>query len=421
VTFSATSLYAENLIVNGEVNDLVALAVVEVSKPESERNMEMAIKAFKAAANKGSPFAIHSLGLIYVEGFGVEEDKEKAFSYFTLGAESLFPPSQNSLGNLYMDGYPDSARSFYNYRKAAKLYESAARNDHKHAQFNIGNAYRTGKGKAKDLLKAHSWFEKAADQGVPEAMYFLGVSYESGATGVRNESAAFYWYCRAASKSLEITQVLESRYSGLETCNEAIASGVKSADSSLIAKRLNQRQKESETGRNTDGQRATATRRSNANQERGESQLQKSFGKLFGFLGEFTAEVVTAAITGVIVYKIAKELDLEPQNFSSADYNRGRPRDIKSNDRAPGDFRSGIGQTITSGRCSCECVNGEIAALCLSSVDVKPICTGICPFVPPSVRPPHIPSVPLPGTSFCKDEQVYNYARKAYEWRRICT
>ena len=45
MTFSATSLCAENLIVNGEVNDLVALAVVEISKPESERNMEMAIKA----------------------------------------------------------------------------------------------------------------------------------------------------------------------------------------------------------------------------------------------------------------------------------------------------------------------------------------------------------------------------------------
>jgi hypothetical protein len=418
--FSITLWGEENLLINGEVNELVSFALLEISKPESERNTKVAIEAFEAAAIKGSATAMHSLGLIYAEGVGVKKDREKAFSFYSESAKSLFPPSQNDLANLYMDGYPDSARTFYNYRKAAKLYENAANSGYKYAQFNLGNAYRTGKGKAKDLIKAHSWFEKAAQQGVSEAMYFLGVSYESGAAGVKDEPTAFYWFCRAAKEDIQITLLLESRYSGSESCNEAIASNNGSADSSFIAQRLNKLQKDSEKKGLERRRKALASGEPTNVQERGESQLQSSFSPLFKFLGEVAVSVVTVAITAAIVYKISEELDLDTQSSYKPIQNDRRTGPLKFNNRASGDYRSGAGQAITSGKCSCECVNGKVEALCSSSAYLPAICTGVCPVVPPSVRPPDIYTVPLPGTSICRDEQVYNYDKQEYQWQKIC-
>jgi len=426
--FSTTLLGEDNPFNFAEVDDLVAFAVLEISKPESERNTETAIESFEAAANKGSPIAIHSLGLIYLEGIGVAKDKEKAFSYFSEGAKSLFPPSQNSLANLYMDGYPDPARTFFNYKKATKLYENAAMSGHKYAQFNIGDAYRTGKGKPKNLVEAHTWFEKAAEQGVQEAMYFLGVSYESGAAGTKNQPAAFHWFCRAAKENLKITQILESRYSGDESCEDAIASGTRSEGSSFIVQRLNERQKESASLRTSGERTAVAPGGLIATQKYEESQLQKSFGKFFNFLGEFTVEVVSAAIAGAIVYKIAEELDLDPAIFDGPENHKSmsrmdqeRPIEFKNfRYDAVRDYSDNTGAANSTKRCSCECVNGKMAALCPTSVDVAPICVGSCPpFIPAPNPYPILPSI-LPGTTLCRQEKVYSPAQRSYEWRQIC-
>ena len=45
--------------------------------------------------------------------------------------------------------------------------------------------------------------------------------------------------------------------------------------------------------------------------------------------------------------------------------------------------------------CRCTCVNGEVKALCSSSIDVPPICAPrVCPIVTPSVKPVAPPRVP---------------------------
>ena len=71
--------------------------------------------------------------------------------------------------------------------------------------------------------------------------------------------------------------------------------------------------------------------------------------------------------------------------------------------------------------CHCACVNGEVKALCASSLDVPPICAPrVCPIVTPSVKPIAPPRVPPVGTSKCKMKQVYNEKTKKYEWKSIC-
>lgn len=71
--------------------------------------------------------------------------------------------------------------------------------------------------------------------------------------------------------------------------------------------------------------------------------------------------------------------------------------------------------------CTCECVNGNVQPLCSSSIDLNPICAPrVCPLRTPSVEP--LPSLtpPPPGTSSCRDRQVYDDDAGRYVWRTVC-
>ncbi len=71
--------------------------------------------------------------------------------------------------------------------------------------------------------------------------------------------------------------------------------------------------------------------------------------------------------------------------------------------------------------CVCRCVNGEVRALCSSSIDVQPVCPPqVCQVTPPSVTPIQVPRVPPIGTKSCRQAQVLNPRTGQYEWREVC-
>lgn len=71
--------------------------------------------------------------------------------------------------------------------------------------------------------------------------------------------------------------------------------------------------------------------------------------------------------------------------------------------------------------CVCSCINGNVEAICQSSIDIQPICASrICPIMSPSLTPINLPRVPPIGTSSCHMAQVYDNATGNYVWRQIC-
>lgn len=71
--------------------------------------------------------------------------------------------------------------------------------------------------------------------------------------------------------------------------------------------------------------------------------------------------------------------------------------------------------------CECQCVNGQVRALCSSPLDIRPICSpAICPFVPPSIQPIATPMIPPIGTRSCRPAQVLNPFTGQYEWKTVC-
>ncbi len=76
---------------------------------------------------------------------------------------------------------------------------------------------------------------------------------------------------------------------------------------------------------------------------------------------------------------------------------------------------------VAAAACRCACVNGEMQALCSSSIDIEPICPPtVCAITPPSVAPIQVPRVPPIGTSDCSPQQIYNEYSRRYEWREVC-
>jgi hypothetical protein len=71
--------------------------------------------------------------------------------------------------------------------------------------------------------------------------------------------------------------------------------------------------------------------------------------------------------------------------------------------------------------CVCRCVDGEVQALCSSTVDLKPICASqVCSIVPSSIAPIQSPVVPPLGTSQCGQHQVLDPTTRRYEWQEVC-
>ena len=72
--------------------------------------------------------------------------------------------------------------------------------------------------------------------------------------------------------------------------------------------------------------------------------------------------------------------------------------------------------------CSCQCVNGELAAICTGNVNVQPTCAPrACPPAPASVSMAIQPvSSQGAGGSTCAPVQVLNPVSRQYELKVLC-
>jgi len=81
-------------------------------------NYSKAYGYFVKSAKKGFAPAQYNLGVMYLNGQGVEKDIQKAISYFMLASDLGYVNAQVQLGNLYFNGEEvpkdlDKALSFY--------------------------------------------------------------------------------------------------------------------------------------------------------------------------------------------------------------------------------------------------------------------------------------------------------------------
>jgi SEL1 protein len=87
-----------------------------------EQNFEKAGTWFHRGVAYGDPFAQYHLGLMYRDGLGVPQDGAKAGSFLQASAEQGYAPAQSALGVLFMDqGDIDTAGRYFELAASAGI------------------------------------------------------------------------------------------------------------------------------------------------------------------------------------------------------------------------------------------------------------------------------------------------------------
>jgi len=82
--------------------------------------------------------------------------------------------------------------------EARRWTERAAEGGERKAMHNLGIAYFSGSGGAKNSTMAAQWFRRAADLGLVDSQYNLAALYEQGLGVSKNNAEAYKWYLIAA-------------------------------------------------------------------------------------------------------------------------------------------------------------------------------------------------------------------------------
>jgi TPR repeat protein len=130
----------------------------------TKRFDEAAVWARKAA-DRGDGESQDRLGLFYMRGLGVPQDKAEAARRFKAAVAAGYVQGGNDLGMFYMDA-GDAPRACEEFRRAADA-------GYPRGQYNLGLCYARGSGLAKNDVEAHRWWRKAADGGDHDAAVLL--------------------------------------------------------------------------------------------------------------------------------------------------------------------------------------------------------------------------------------------------------
>ncbi|MBP5455902.1 MAG: leucine-rich repeat protein [Paludibacteraceae bacterium] len=203
---------------------------------------EEAAKWIKRSAEKGYVHAQLMLGYLYMQGEGIEENKNKAWELFheITNVKEVQAQACFYLGLLYGDGSfagHDNSKAVkwlekslsYGYKLAnnyLEYYKQLANNTSSDDSFDedepnwdeIGDAneiYKKGWSifNSNNHKKAFQYFAKAAEMGLSEAQYQMGYCYDSGSGVEQDFQKALEWYTKSADAGyFQAQYVLGLRY-----------------------------------------------------------------------------------------------------------------------------------------------------------------------------------------------------------------
>ena len=123
----------------------------------------------KLAETKKKSDAMFNLAVIYDNGIGVEQNKEKAIYWYKLASDKNHKIAQYNLAWMFYNGDKVEKNNF----EAFKYYSLSAEQGYAKAQFNLGNLLYAGEGALTDYVLAYKWFKISLLNGIKESESFL--------------------------------------------------------------------------------------------------------------------------------------------------------------------------------------------------------------------------------------------------------
>lgn len=157
---------------------------------------DKALEEFRTLADKGEARSQFSVGLIYHLGRGVKVDYKKAYTWYKKAALQDYAPAINNLGMMYLNGeYVAQNRAI-----AFKLFKKSSAK-HAQAKDNMAKSYENGWGVKKSMKNAIRYYREAGDAGYILGWIHLAELYENGRSVPKNLDEAVKWYIKAAEKN----------------------------------------------------------------------------------------------------------------------------------------------------------------------------------------------------------------------------
>ena len=190
---------------------------------------EEAVYWFQLAAEQGHVIAQFNLGLMYERGLGVPQDEEEAIKWYRKAAKQGMAEARRELKKLSRKAnakHPPLAVIFISWFLAIALVsyctfewesmETEIRTPKTHssllvdaragdlsAQYEVGENYALGKnGAPQDDKKAVYWFRLAAERGLSNAEFRMGEAYLHGYGVTENIALSAQYFCRAAKPGI---------------------------------------------------------------------------------------------------------------------------------------------------------------------------------------------------------------------------
>lgn len=149
----------------------------------------IAMRAWRAEADKGHPMAQANIGYLYEHGLGVGQSYVEAMAWYRKAAAQNLPQAQFNIGTLYFYGYGVEQ----NKREALGWFRQAARQELADAQYMLGLSLHEGHGSLPDSRAALEWFHKAALQGHVGGQLMAAMVYLGGDHGKPEPFKAYVW------------------------------------------------------------------------------------------------------------------------------------------------------------------------------------------------------------------------------------
>ena len=188
---------------------------------------DTAINFFAKAANLGYADSAYMLGIMYLQGLGVEKDAQKARDYLILSNKLGKHYACRPIGDLYFQGAFDNGKQ--NHDKAIEWYLCGMEHDVLSCIEVLGDCYYHGFGVDVDFDLAYDFYKTAANKGSCEAAFSLGLMYRRGEGVKQDTKEALKWMIiaekRGHKKASQFVQMLTDILGGNGTAAAAAANG----------------------------------------------------------------------------------------------------------------------------------------------------------------------------------------------------
>ena len=152
----------------------LALILIIIFESSSFAARDRNLKSLKVRAANGDSEAMYTIGLMYHDGDGVNQDYAEALKWYKKAAEADNPKAYDNMGWMYQHGQGVNQ----DYKKAFECYQEGAEGDVPRSINQLGYFYENGMYVEADNEKAIDYYIRAANLGNVVSQYNAGRYYE---------------------------------------------------------------------------------------------------------------------------------------------------------------------------------------------------------------------------------------------------